>query len=59
MHTLNVPSYNKYFPEDGSTELKHVACTMYYQKCIYTSKLWVKFRLTIAVPEIVYALQQG
>jgi len=30
MHTLNVPSYNKYWPEDGLIKLKHVAKTMYY-----------------------------
>jgi hypothetical protein len=30
MHTLNLPSYNKYWPEDGLIELKRVAKTMYY-----------------------------
>jgi len=30
MHTLNVPSYNKYWPEDGLIKLKHVAKTIYY-----------------------------
>jgi len=29
-HTLNVPSYNKYWSEDGVIKPKHVAKTMYY-----------------------------
>ena len=29
-HTLNVVSYNKYWPEDGLVKAKHGAKTMYY-----------------------------
>ena len=30
MHTLNIPKYNKYLPEDGLMKTKHAAKTMYY-----------------------------
>jgi len=29
-HTLNVPSYNKYGPDDGLMKPKHVTKSMYY-----------------------------
>ena len=34
MHTLNVPSYNKFWPEDGLMKQRHVAKTMYYLQYI-------------------------